>query len=54
MLIFLDMSIFFVGWLLAQILLNGYEAHVSLTKRAAKFAGLFVIFSAIHYYCGSL
>jgi hypothetical protein len=52
MLIYLDMTIFFAGWLLAQILFNGYEAHVPLTKRVAKLAVLFAIFLAIHYFIG--
>jgi hypothetical protein len=52
MLIFLDLGIFFTGWLLAQILFNGYEAHVPLSKRASKFAVLLIVFSSIHYFAG--
>ncbi len=52
MTIVLDMSIFFLGWLIAQLLFNGYEVHVSLTKRIAKFLVLFVIFLAIDFFAG--
>jgi hypothetical protein len=52
MLIFLDMGILFAGWLLAQVLFNGYEAHVPITKRASKFVVLFVVFFAVRYFIG--
>lgn len=52
MTIILDMSIFFAGWLLAQFLFSGYEAHVPLAKRITKFLVLFVIFLAIDYFIG--
>ena len=52
MTIVVDMSIFLLGWLIAQILFSGYEAHVPLGKRIGKFAVLFVIFLAIDYFVG--
>lgn len=48
----LDLSIFVAGWVLAQILFKGYEAHVPLAKRAAKLAVLTLVFSPIHYFFG--
>ena len=52
MTIVLDMSIFLLGWLIAQLLFNGYEAHVPLGKRLVKFLVLFVIFLAINLLVG--
>lgn len=50
--IYLDMTIFFGGWLVAQILFKGYEAHVPWVKRISKLAVLFLIFLAIYYFWG--
>ena len=52
MTIVLDMAILFLGWLIGQLLFNGYEAHVPLRKRIGKFLVLFVIFLAIDYFVG--
>ena len=50
--IYFDMTIFFGGWLAAQILFKDYEAHVPLLKRLSKLGVLFLIFFAIYYFWG--
>lgn len=50
--IYMDMKIFFGGWLLAQVLFKGYEAHVPLPKRLTKLAVLFAIFFPLRYFAG--
>lgn len=50
--VYLDLGILVGGWLAAQILFHGYEAHVPLAKRTAKLAVLFVVFLAIHLIAG--
>ena len=50
--IYLDMTIFFGGWLVAQILFKGYEAHVPFVNRISKLAVLCLIFLAIYYFGG--
>ncbi len=49
---YLDLSIFLLGWFLAQILFYGYEAHVPWSKRISKLIVLFVVFLPIHYFGG--
>lgn len=48
----LDMLILVAGWLLAQFLFNGFEAHVPLAKRVSKLLVIFVIFLVIDLFVG--
>ena len=50
--IYLDLGIVFAGWLVAQLLFSGYEAHVPLRKRIAKIAIMLVVFALIHRFAG--
>ena len=50
--IYLDMFIFFAGWLVGQLLFQGYEAHVPWTKRIAKLVFLAAVFLPIRYWAG--
>ena len=50
--IFVDFGIFFAGWLVAQVVFRGYEAHIPVSKSILKLAILFVVFLAIHYFVG--
>ncbi len=47
-----DLAVFVGGWLVAQALFHGFEAHVPLTKRLTKLLVMALIFAAIHYGLG--
>ena len=47
--IYFDLFFLFAGWLIAQFVFHGYEAHVPLSKRLTKFGIIFIIFAIIHY-----
>jgi O-antigen/teichoic acid export membrane protein len=48
----LDVLVFSAGWLLAQALFSGYEQHVPLAKRLAKFVVLLLAFVAVRAIAG--
>ena len=50
--IVLDITLLVAGWLLAQFLFSGYEAHVPITKRLSKLVVICIIFIAIRYIAG--
>ncbi|MEM7334232.1 MAG: hypothetical protein AAF490_19255 [Chloroflexota bacterium] len=46
----IDLCLLFLGWFVAQIVFNEYEAHVPLSKRVFKFCIILIALSAIHYF----
>ena len=50
--IYWDVAFFTSVWLTAQWIFRGYEAHVPLSKKLAKFALLAFVFFAIHQVAG--
>lgn len=47
-----DLLFFFCGWLIGQMLFNGYEAHLPLRKRLGKLLILTILFVAVHTLLG--
>ncbi len=50
--LFLDIGFVFLGWLLAQLAFNGYEAHVPIPKRLLKFALTLAALVLVHLLIG--
>ncbi len=48
----LDALVLTAGWLVAQVVFQGYENHVPLAKRIGKFAVLLVLFVAVNVVLG--
>lgn len=47
-----DIAIFLGGWIVAQLLFNGFEEHEPWSKRLTKIAVLTIIFGAVDYFLG--
>jgi hypothetical protein len=43
-----DLLIFVTGWLIAQLLFHGFEAHVPMSKRLSKLLVMGLLFVVIH------
>ena len=46
--VLIDIAVFLVAWGVAQLMFQGYAAHVSWTRRAAKLAVMLVVLYVAH------
>jgi hypothetical protein len=47
-----DLFVFFAGWVTGQLIFHAYEAHVPITKRAAKLLAMTGVFAIVHVVLG--